>query len=172
MKKSILIILIASLFTACQSQKGLEKNSATATATSTCPKEGICTLEIFKGKSILVEKDEFGNLYYKIVENPNRNVIKYEYNLTVKDKLIQDADYREEIVFETDSNFQAISEKDPNQMNILFGRFLYARENVGYFIVKDKQLSITKEGQKTSVDLKFKVDGVPQKITNFSAVLE
>ena len=170
MKKSILIVLFASLFTACQSQKGMEKNSVSVT--STCPKDGNCTVEILKGKSILVEKDEFGNLYYKTVDNPNRNVIKYEYNLIVKDTRIQDADYREEIVFETDSNFQEISANDPNQMNILFGRFLYARENVGYFIVKNKELSITKDGKKKIVDLKFKVDGVPQKITNFSAIVE
>lgn len=170
MKKSLFIFIAAGLLTACQSQQRMEKNSVTVT--STCPKDGNCTVEVFKNKSMLVEKDQYGNLFYKVVENPNRNVIKYEYNRIVKDTMLQDAGYREEIVFETDSKFQAIADKDPNQMNMLFGRFLFSRENTGYFIVKDRDLSISKDGKKSTVDLKFKVEGVPQIITSFSAKVE
>ena len=170
MKKSILILIAAGLLTACQSQKVMEKNSVTVT--STCPKDGNCTVEVFKNKSMLVEKDQYGNLFYKVVENPNRNVIKYEYNRIVKDTMLQDAGYREEIVFETDSKFQEISKEDPNQMNMLFGRFLFSRENTGYFMVKDQDLSISKDGKKTAVALKFKVAGVPQIITSFNATVE
>ena len=170
MKKSIFIVIAAGLLTACQSQQGMEHKLVTVT--STCPKDGNCTIEVFKNKSMLVEKDQYGNLFYKVVENPNRNVIKYEYNRIVKDTMLQDAGYREEIVFETDSKFQAISEKDPNQMNILFGRFLFSRENTGYFKVTDKNLSISTEGKKSSVNLRFKVAGVPQIITSFSGTVE
>lgn len=170
MKKNLFILIAVGLLTACQSQKVIEKNSVSVT--STCPKDGQCTVEVFKSKSILVEKDQFGNLYYKIIDNPNRNVIKYEYNRIVKDTMLQDAGYREEIVFETDSEFQAISEKDPNQMNMLFGRFLFSRENTGYFMVKDHNLSISKDEKKTAVALKFNVAGVPQIITSFNATVE
>ncbi len=170
MKKSIFILIAASLLTACQSQQGMEKNSVTVT--SSCPKDGECTVEVFKNKSMLIEKDQYGNLFYKVVDNPNRNVIKYEYNRIVKDTMLQDAGYREEIVFETDSKFQAISEKDPNQMNILFGRFLFSRENTGYFVVEDKNLSISKKGKKAILDLQFKLKNVPQIITGFNATIE
>lgn len=170
MKKSIVIVLLASLFTACQSQKGMEKNSVTVT--STCPKDGSCTVEVFQNKSILIEKDQFGNLFYKVVDNPNRNVIKYEYNRTVKDTMLQDAGYREEIAFETDSKFQEISIKDPNPAQMIFGRFLFSRENTGYFKVKDKDLTISKGGRKTAINLKFNTGKVPQIVTGFSATIE
>lgn len=170
MKKSIFILIAAALSTACQSQKGMESNSVKVS--SNCPKDGNCTVEIFKNKSMLVEKDQYGNLFYKVVENPNRNVIKYEYNRIVKDTMLQDAGYREEIVFETDSKFQGISEKDPNQMKMLFGRFLFSRENTGYFKVTDQDLAISKEGKKSTINLKFKVDGVPQIINSFKATVE
>ena len=170
MKKSIFILIAASFLTACQSQQGMEKNSVTVS--SACPNDGECTVEVFKNKSILVEKDQFGNLYYKVVENPNRNVIKYEYNRINKDSTLMDAGYREEIVFETDSKFQAVSANDPNQINILFGRFLFSRENTGYFKVTNQNLSISKDGKKTKVNLKFKVPGVPQIITSFNATVE
>lgn len=170
MKKSIFIFIAAGLLTACQSQQAMEKKSVNVT--SSCPKDGKCVVEVFKNKSMLVEKDQYGNLFYKIVENPNRNVIKYEYNRIVKDSMLQDAGYREEIVFETDSKFEAISEKDPNQMNILFGRFLFSRENTGYFMVQDKNLSISKKGKKAEINLEFKVGNVPQIIKSFNATVE
>lgn len=83
-----------------------------------------------------------------------------------------DAGYREEIVFETDSKFQQISKKDPNQGNMLFGRFLFSREHTGYFNATNQDLSISKDGKKTEIDLKFKVENVPQIITSFSATIE
>ena len=170
MKKSIFILISAGLLTACQSQKGMEKNPVTVT--SICPQDGNCTVEVFKNKSMLIEKDQYGNLSYKVVENPNRNVIKYEYNRIVKDTMLQDAGYREEIAFETDSKFQAISEKDPNQMNMLFGRFLFSRENTGYFVVKNKNLTISKVGNKSEINLEFKVRNVPQVIARFNAIVD
>lgn len=170
MKKSIFILIAAGLITSCQIQQGIEKTSAIIS--STCPEDGECKVEIYKCKSMLIEKDQFGNLFYKVVENPNRNVIKYEYNRINKDTTLMDAGYREEIVFETDSKFQAVSENDPNQMNILFGRFLFSRENTGYFKVKNQNLSISKDGKKTKVELNFKVLGVPQIISSFTATVE
>lgn len=170
MKKSLFIFIATCLVTACQTQKGMEKS--TVTITSSCPKDGKCTIEVFKNKSILVEKDEFGNVFYKVVDNPNRNVIKYEYNRINKDTTLQDAGYREEIAFETDSKFQQISDKDPNPAQLIFGRFLFSRENIGYFKIKDKDLTIFKEGKKTTINLKFNTGKVPRIITGFSATIE
>lgn len=170
MKKSIFILIAAGLITSCQSQQGIEKTSVIVS--STCPEDGECRVEIYKGKSMLIEEDQFGNLFYKVVENPSRNVIKYEYSRIIKDTTLMDAGYREEIVFETDSKFQAVSENDPDQMNILFGRFLFSRENTGYFKVANQNLSISKDGKKTKVDLKFKVLGVPHIISSFTATVE
>ena len=119
-----------------------------------------------------LEKDEFGNLFYKVVDNPNRNVIKYEYNRINKDTTLQDAGYREEIAFETDSEFQQISDKDSTPSQMVFGRFLFSRENTGYFKIKDKDLTMSKEGKKTTINLKFNSGKVPQIITGFSATIE
>ena len=120
----------------------------------------------------MVEKDEFGNLFYKVVDNPNRNVIKYEYNRINKDTTLQDAGYREEIAFETDSEFQQIPDKDSTPSQMVFGRFLFSRENTGYFKIKDKDLTMSKEGKKTTINLKFNSGKVPQIITGFSATIE
>ena len=57
-------------------------------------------------------------------------------------------------------------------MKMLFGRFLFSRENTGYFKVTDQDLAISKEEKKSTINLKFKVDGVPQIINSFKATVE
>ena len=70
---------------------------------SPCPSDGVCTTEILKNKSLVIKTDEFGSTYTQTIDSETTSVIVYQYNRIVKGDL-QDAGYREEIIFEINNN--------------------------------------------------------------------
>ena len=76
-----IIFLSAFILCSCASKKATTK---VATLTSECPKDGICSVEIFENKSIVVKKDDFGSLYYSLEDNTATRVTKYTYTRKVK----------------------------------------------------------------------------------------
>lgn len=172
MKK--IITLITVLFLAsCSCKKVNSQNHSTANLTSDCPKNGTCSLELFKGKSMLVNQDEFNKPYYELEENAATTVLKYTYSRTVKGN-IQDAGYREEIVFEINNDQKNIILTDDSLQNtkMLYGRFCYCKGQTGYYKVSKGNLNISKKPEETAIALDFKIDAVPQIITAISLVIK
>jgi hypothetical protein len=136
---------------------------------SECPQDGTCTIEILENKSIDVKQDEFGSIYYTIEENLNKKVIKYIYKRTVKEDL-QDAGYREEIVFEIDVNLKnkTFLNDEIQETKMLFGRFCFCRGQTGNYKVNNGRLVINDN----SISLDFKTTKVPQVIKNISISLK
>lgn len=97
---------------------------------------------------------------YTLEDNPAKNVVIYKYAKIVKGDL-QDAGYREEIVFELDRNVSAINLSGDQIQNtkMLFGRFCFCKGQTGYYPVRQGQLSIDAGHNAT---LHFTVSEVPQ----------
>lgn len=161
-KIALLFVVLSMLSCKC---KKVSAQQTTVNLTSECPKDGVCTIQVLKNKSIAVKKDEFGSMYYTLEESTSKKVIKYTYKRTVKGD-IQDANYREEIIFELDNEAANIALSDAALENtqLLFGRFCFCRGQTGNYKINQGKLTVTKN----RVDLSFKTDQVPQIIKHIA----
>lgn len=157
MRKIVLFLAVLSL-ASCQCKKAIAQANS-ASLTSECPKEGTCKIELLKNKSMVVKQDEFGSLFYNLEDNNSKTVVKYVYNKTVKGD-IQDANYREEVIFEISNDTGNLHVSDAALQNnqVLFGRFCFCRGQTGYY--KISQGNLTVNNNKAALD--FKTDQVPQ----------
>ena len=157
MKKGCAIVLIVVM--AC----GPGKTNSPLHAVSLsgdCPKQATCTIEMMANKRMLIETTTNG-LKYALADQTGMNVIIYKYNKIVKGN-IQDAGYREEIIFEYDGKRGAKRQDAQLQNNrMLFGRFCFCEGQTGYFPVSNGTLLADTAG---NVQLNLTVTEVPQVI--------
>ncbi len=165
----IMLLILAS----CSSKKSTMVLSASLT--SVCPKDGDCKVEVFDKKSMVVKTTETGGLHYELVESTSNKVVKYTYNRKVKGD-IQDASYREEIVFEINSDVKesAFVDESLQDVQLLFGRFCYCKGQTGYYKINNGSLRISKnkESETSQINLNFKTTKVPQVINAISISLK
>ncbi|MGX7668791.1 hypothetical protein [Flavobacterium pedocola] len=140
-----------------------------ASLRSSCPEDGKCGLKIKKNKRLEVSVDGTGKLYYKTVDDPSKSVVLFEYAQTAPEDL-QDAGYREEILFEIDNKADKLSltDKDLGNVKMLFGRHCFCKGQAGYFYVKKGKLDLKKEKGKLYFTLDFVITDVPQIINSIS----
>ncbi|WP_298222507.1 hypothetical protein [Flavobacterium sp.] len=157
---ALLFVLFSVLSCNC---KKAALQTATLSAASECPKDGTCNIQLLKNKTIAVKKDEFGSVFYTLEESTSKSVVQYTYKRTVKGD-IQDANYREEIIFEIDNKTENLNLSDVAlaDTQLLFGRFCFCRGQTGYYAINQGKLSVNKNSNDTVVDLNFKTDQVPQ----------
>lgn len=167
--RKIAILLVFFSLMSCNCKKATTQQT-TVSITSECPKDGTCNVQLLKNKSILVKKDEFGSTYYTLEDSDSKNVVKYTYNRTVKGDL-QDANYREEIVFELNNQTDNLTLSDAALENtqLLFGRFCFCRGQTGNYKINQGKLTVT-DGK--VIDLNFKTDEVPQIISHVSFLMK
>lgn len=149
-----------------------QTTAETAVLKSECPKSVACTIELLKGKSMFVKTDSFGGTFYELEDSTEKNVVKYTYSKIVKGN-IQDAGYREEVVFEIDKKNSSLSQTDEALQNskMLFGRFCFCKGETGYYKVRKGKLMIS--GSKEQVaSLHFDIDEVPQLTHDISFLLK
>lgn len=160
MRKIALLLVLLSVLS-CKCKKVAAQT--TAVITSECPKDGTCTIQLSRNKSMVVKKDEFGSVFYTLEESTSKSVVQYTYKKTVKGD-IQDANYREEIIFEIDNDTENINLSDVALENtqLIFGRFCFCRGQTGYYKINQGKLTVTKNANEKVVDLNFKTDSVPQ----------
>lgn len=168
MKKIALLCVMLSVLS-CKCKKNTTQQT-TVSITSECPKDGTCTVQLLKNKSIAVKKDEFGSTYYTLEDSDSKNVVQYSYKRTVKGDL-QDANYREEIIFELNNQTDNLTLSDATLENsqLLFGRFCFCRGQTGYYKINQGNLTVT-DGK--VIDLNFKTNEVPQIISHVSFLMK
>ena len=158
----------------CKKNMDLNKNAvASNSIESPCPENGKCTIEIIKNKSLNVQSDEFGSTYFTLVDNPNTSVIQYQYNRNVAEGL-QDANHKEEILFEVANNEANINlvDKELQKTKMLFGRICFCRGQTGYYKVTSGTLNLNKDKSAVyKLNLNFKVSQVPQLFSNVTATI-
>jgi hypothetical protein len=168
MRKIALLFVLFSVLS-CKCKKATTQQT-TVSITSESPKDGACTVQLLKNKSIIVKKDEFGSTYYTLEDSDSKNVVQYTYKRTVKGDL-QDANYREEIIFELNNQTDNLTLSDATLENtqLLFGRFCFCRGQTGYYKINQGKLTVT-DGK--VIDLNFKTNEVPQIINHVSFLMK
>lgn len=172
--KKILLLPVAVLLSFCCSTKELAKGDGAKKINmdSPCPSDGTCSTEVFKNKTLVVKTDAYGSLYYQMEDNENTSVIVYQYNRTVKGDL-QDANYKEELVFEINNNETKLSLENTSlqKSKMLFGRICFCRGQTGYYKVDEGQLNLTKNNNSITFNLDFTITKVPQIIKNITTTI-
>lgn len=168
MRKIALLFALLSVLS-CKCKKAVAAAQISTIVTSDCPKDGTCTIQAFKNKSIVIKKDEFGSVFYSLEESASKKVIQYTYKRIIKGD-IQDANYREEIIFELDNETENLDLSDAALENnhLLFGRFCFCRGQTGYYTINQGKLTVTQNGKGKIIDLNFKIDQVPQIIKHIA----
>jgi len=169
MKKTLAIFSLFLL--SCSAQK--QGIVSSVSLKSDCPKNAQCTIELIKNKGIVLKKDEFGRDYYELAESAATNVIKYEFLRIVKGN-IQDAGYREEVIFELEQNPDAVilSDKTLQNSKMLYGRFCFCKGQTGYYKVEKGALNINGTNTEKTGLLEFEVPEVPQVIRSIAFTLK
>ena len=180
--KQLLIIPIAILTSCCCTNKStsskekevnLNTIEAVSTINSDCPTDGKCTVEVLKNKSMNVLTDDIGAIYYRAEDNPDTSIIVYKYERNVP-KGLQDADYREEIVFEINNSETKINKNDftLQSTKMLYGRFCFCRGQTGFYKVSKGNLELENKNNQIHFKLDFEVNQVPQTIKSIEATIK
>jgi len=141
-------------------------------ATTNCPEDGVCTIELIPNSFINVKTDEFGNMYTKI-EKGEKTILKYTFSRNA-DKQYMDAHYIEEIYAEFDKELPdlTLKSKSLNKVKLLFNRMCYCKGSAGFYRIENGDLSFKKAKKNTfNFQLNFKMDKVPQVITSINETL-
>ncbi len=138
-----------------------------ALLTSDCPAKSDCSIQLLAKKSLEITAGNHKK--YELKDNLNTNVLVYKLRKTAKAN-VQDANYREEIIFEYDAktNPMKLTDSQLQTTKMLFGRFCYCPGETGYFQVSKGTLSV--DGQKAT--LEFSVSEVPQITRKISFLLQ
>ena len=180
MKILISLLLLMSILS-CNCKKNITDNTTSNSKnenkeilkTTMCPDNGVCTTKLLKNKSLEVKTDEFGSIYYTISDNQDQSVILFTYNRNVP-KGLQDAHYREEIVFEINNSDKslALNNNDLQKTKMLYGRFCFCRGQTGRVAVIDGQLNLKKIDDKIDFNLTFKNNKFPQLLSTIAEIVE
>ena len=173
MKKLFLIPLALGLsFCHCQ-KAAIAATPTKSIIESTCPENGVCTINIQKNKSMVVKTDEFGSVYYTLEDDSSKSVIVYEYKRNVEEGL-QDGQHREEIVFEINNSDTSLSltGKNLQSTKMLFGRHCFCKGQAGYYKVTEGNLNLENNNGTINIALDFKIKEVPQLYTTVKAIIK
>lgn len=175
--KRLFIIPLALVLSSCNCQKNnIAKNetkSIPLVLKNECPKDGTCTIEMLKNKSLVIKTDELGEIYYELVADRKTAVVIYSYNRKVE-KGLQDGQYRENILFEIKNSDSLISLSDSELLKtkMLFGRHCYCKGQAGYFKLTQGQLTLEQKKNAVSFQLDFTTTQVPQIIHSIKAAVK
>ena len=172
MRKAVFIIAVFTVLS-CSSNKSSQPINETITLLGNCPKKSTCSITILKNKKIVTQLDSVGKIHYELKESFTTNVVKYNFIKNFKGN-IQDADYSEEVILELKKNetdFQ-LKDKELQKTNLLYGRFCFCDDHIGYFkVIKGILTNDFKENIKKYY-LIFNTDEVPQITTNIEFIIQ
>lgn len=168
MKTPIIVLFLFFIFSC-----NTKKNSVSIANKLNCPKDGKCTIEIIKNKSLLIKKDDLGFIYYHLMDNNQSSVIAYKYERNVE-KGLQDGHYNEEIIFEIENKNTSLNLTDTKleKTKMLFGRHCFCKGQAGYFQVNKGTLILEKKNETIELNLDISVNEVPQIITSIITVIK
>ena len=162
------VIIICFLFSSCNAKQKVITEKDVGKTASFCPEDGACTFEVLQNKFLLIQEDEFGNLYPEVSDGDNI-ILKFDYNRNEIPNAM-DSSYSELIYVELNPNklIFKLENSQLQEVKLLFARLCFCRGQTGYYKVKNGKLSISKENDKYRFNLEFKVNEVPQVITSIN----
>ncbi len=160
MNKTVITFFLTIFICSCSST--VNRNSSNYKV-SNCPPDGICSLEVMKKKSIVIDVDENNAIHYTLADDPQHSVIIYNYKRNTSPSEV-DGGYREVVLFEIDAKIkkQNLSNEALQSTKMLFGRFCFCRGQNGLFKIKEGNLDLNINKDNLDFKLDFKINEVPQ----------
>ena len=151
--KKILIPFVLLLISCSTNKPKSDLGAPSFTIQNPCPNDGNCSFELIKNKSILPKTDGIGKPYYELVDNAEKSVYLYNYSNKVIDSTLQDAGYREEIIFEIENKLADFNYSGLEIQNtkMFFGVFCFCRGKAGYYPVSTG--SVSKKNNAISIEI-------------------
>lgn len=161
--KFVSLYFLSIMAISCGSKHRSVTDNPISNITSTCPENGTCTFEVLKDKVLIVQKDDFGNLYPEILDGEGI-VLKFEFKRNQIPDIV-DGNYSELLYMQLDSTQPdlKLESRDLQNVKLLFGRLCFCRGQTGYYKINNGVLSVTKlESNTYKLHLDFKCEEVPQ----------
>lgn len=173
--KKILLTALSVLAFYCTPKKGMVKpnsESKIVVTNTNCPPDGQCEVSVLKNQKLVIKTDDLGGIYFETTTDTNYSVIKYTYQKTVE-KELQDASYKEEIIFEIKNYSKdfSLANQEMQQTKILFGRHCYCKGQAGYFRINSGMMTSHIIKDKTEYTINFKITQVPQILKSISFLI-
>lgn len=162
--KYLNIFFCFSLLFACKTSAS--KANQVNTVTTTCPTDGICSVEMMPNSTLNFLNDSTNSIYLKI-ESGNKNVFKFSYDRQYEQEYA-DGFYREEIYFEFDSDIQSLHLKNEelSEVNLHLNRSCFCKGSAGFFPIDKGELLLKKiDDNSFQFTLHFKLNNIPHIIT-------
>ena len=160
------------LLAGCKSKQSLVTETQKFDATTNCPEDGVCSVELIPNSMLDVKKSSLGELYATVEQGENI-VFKFTYKRNTLEGL-QDAHYIEEVYAELDSNLTELNIKDNELQNVkfLYNRLCYCKGQTGFYKIEKGNFYIKKiEGKTYNIQFKTSVIEVPQIVTRINETL-
>jgi hypothetical protein len=162
------LLLFLTLLLGCKS-KNPSNSFKEIVVKELCPEDGKCFHDILKNKKIEFNYNNLNELYPTFPEGENI-IFKFEYKRNEISNT-QDSSYREEILIELNPHDLEFETATFKGKKILFARWCYCKGQTGYYKIEQGKLSVIKKATHTyELKLNFKMDEVPQVITEIKHI--
>jgi len=136
------------------------------------PADGVCTIEILKNKTMVVETNEDSTMTYTVADDTKHSVIRFQFKRN-SDQSEHDGDYREMNVFEIDNaiSSQVLADEELQNVKMLSGIFCFCKGKAGLHKVNKGKLDlyINKSG-KINFTLDFEMEKVAKTFKTISVI--
>ncbi|MCG2419471.1 hypothetical protein K8089_10595 [Aequorivita sp. F47161] len=170
--KALYFLIPLFMVNACKTQTGNVISSENTNmeqvenSNSGCPEVGNCIVVLHKNKNLVVKEDGTGAMYPEMTAGKNI-VVEYTY-LKEGPEGTADGNYSETIHFEIPAATTNLRKENAtlSDVNLLYGKHCFCKGEAGYYPITDGNLSVEKNNETITFDLKFKVGKTSQVVSH------
>lgn len=167
--KYLYVLSLMFFLVSCKAKSEIKSTNTEEINTIACPENGVCSLEVYKNKSLEIKTDNFDRVYPKI-SNGNHLVLKFEYK-KAENPNYADGSYREEVFIQLDIKNLEIETTNLKDKKLFFARWCYCKGQTGYYKITKGKLSVKKIDNKNfKINLSFKIEEVPQMVNQINQI--
>ena len=170
--KAFYLLLFTAISFGCSSQKNVfsfeNLVQAKTFASSNCPDDGSCFLEIIPNKSLLIKKDQFGQLYGETVDS-DLVLIKFGYSRKVPKNAV-DAHHSETYYFTIPKSTKNLdlSNEELQEVNLVIDRQCFCKGTAGFFKITSGQLNLDIRKNELTLNGNFSNEKLPLLFTKIN----
>ncbi|WP_034042152.1 hypothetical protein [Wocania ichthyoenteri] len=154
----------------CKAKNKIKPINTKGVSIVNCPENGVCSLEVYKNKTLQIKTDNLG-MSYPEMSNGNYLVLKFEYKKNENPNYV-DGGYREEVFMELNPVNLEIETTNLQNEKLFFARWCYCKGQTGYYKINQGKLSVVKvDNENLKISLNFKIEEVPQIINEINQII-
>ncbi|GAA4763642.1 MULTISPECIES: hypothetical protein [Flavobacterium] len=176
MGKVLFLTLISSILINCSVKKnevGKTLSEQEKNIVQECPNGGECSIKYLANKSIKIDKDNTNKIYYNLVDNLEKSVVRFEFKKNNPSGMAE-ANYIEEIVLEVQNSAQEtnLSDEFLEKAKVLFGKYCYCKGQAGVYLIQTGSLKIKQDREEISIELNFDMSPITHKVSKIKYLIK